>query len=246
LSGAPRFLLVAAVSIAAALLLDGWAYHALAVEDVYGGDLGRMFRVMGFVPLWAAAALALALHDRGADAHRPDAKAHRPGAEARDPGAEARDPGAEARDPGARAWYHRGALLLAAPVGGGIGAEPLKLLLRRERPWAHDGEWVFRAFTERPFSTGGLALPSSHAMVAFAAAFMLARLFPRAAPVWWLLAAGCGLTRVMAGAHFVSDIVVAALGAWLVVAALWPRFGGPHLLDRARAPVTARPARRAA
>jgi len=187
-----RFLGVAVVAIAVAHLADGWAYTALATPDIYGGDLGRMLRVMGFVPLWAAAAVALALHD----------------------------------------WprLHRGALLLAAPIAGGIGAELLKLLLRRERPWAHGGEYVFRAFTERPFSTGGLALPSSHAMVAFAAAAMLVRLFPRAAVVWWTLAAGCGLTRVMAGAHFMSDVVVAALGGWLVAALLW-RFAAPRFSD---------------
>jgi membrane-associated phospholipid phosphatase len=165
-----------------------------------------MFRVMGFVPLWAAAALALVLHDRGAPR----------------------------RDDAHRGHYRRGALLLGATIAGGITAELLKLLLRRERPWAHDGAWVFRPFTERPFSTGGLALPSSHALVAFAAAFMLARLFPRATPVWWVLGAGCALTRVMAGAHFVSDVVVAGLAAWLVVAALWRRWGLPPSTARAR------------
>jgi membrane-associated phospholipid phosphatase len=187
-----RFAAIAATVIIAAHLIDGWAYSALAHPRVYDGDLGRMLRVMGFVPLWAAAALALALHD----------------------------------------WprLRRGALLLGAPIAGGIGAELLKLLLRRERPWAHDGEYVFRAFSERPFSTGGLALPSSHAMVAFAAAAMLARLFPRATPVWWALAIGCGITRVMAGAHFVSDVAVAALAGWLVAAGLWRVAAGPVII----------------
>ncbi len=38
----------------------------------------------------------------------------------------------------------------------------------------------------------------------------------RAAPVLLALAAGCGLTRVFAHAHFLSDVVVGAIGGgWL-------------------------------
>lgn len=112
-------------------------------------------------------------------------------------------------------------LLLAAPtLGGGVG-ELLKMLFRRERPGLHDGEWVFRAFTDQPFATKDLGLPSSHVVVAFAGAAVLARLFPRAAPVVYLLAAGCAMSRVLARAHFVSDSVVGALAGWAVGALLW-------------------------
>jgi membrane-associated phospholipid phosphatase len=62
-------------------------------------------------------------------------------------------------------------------------------------------------------------------MVAFGAAFMLAYLFPRARWVWFALAAGCGITRVLARAHFVSDVVVAAVAALATTALLWRRFG---------------------
>lgn len=119
----------------------------------------------------------------------------------------------------ARRW--RGTLITASAALGGILCELLKLLLRRERPMAHDGEYVFRAFSERPFSTSGLALPSSHAAVAFSAAAMLAHLFPRARIVWFALAAGCGLSRVLARAHFLSDVVLAALCGIVVAALLW-------------------------
>jgi len=123
-----------------------------------------------------------------------------------------------AREPqsAGRAW-----LLLAAPtLGGGVG-ELLKMLFRRERPGLHDGEWVFRAFTDRPFDTKDLGLPSSHVVVAFAGSAVLARLFPGAAPVVYLLAAGCGLSRVLARAHFVSDSVTGALAGWAVGVVLW-------------------------
>jgi membrane-associated phospholipid phosphatase len=116
-------------------------------------------------------------------------------------------------------------LLIVAPVAAGLGAEVLKILLRRERPSLHAGEWVFRSFAERPFSTSALGLPSSHVMVAFGGAAVLARLFPRAAPVAYLLAAGCGLTRVLSRGHFLSDVVVGAVAGWAVGALLWRRFG---------------------
>jgi membrane-associated phospholipid phosphatase len=193
----------ALVLVIAAHAADRWAYEALAVEGVYEEDWGRMLRVMGFLPFWLAAGIALVLHDW------------------------------PLRLPGSvRPAVRRGLLLVgSAALSGGVG-ELLKLLFRRERPRAHDGEYFFRAFTDRPLHSGGLALPSSHAIIAFGAAAMLARLFPRASPVWYALAAGCGLTRVAAGAHFLSDIAVAFLAAWAVAALLWRRFG----TGRARAP----------
>jgi membrane-associated phospholipid phosphatase len=192
----PRFLAVALVLVAAAHAADGWAWDALADARVYERDWGRMLRVVGFLPLWALMAAALVLHD--APAHG----------------------GARRRG----AW-RRGALLFAAAAASGIAAELLKLVFRRERPGFADGAYAFRAFTDRPFHNGGLGLPSSHTMVAFGAAAMLARLFPRAAPVWYALAVGCGLSRVLARAHFVSDVVVAALFSWLIVALMWRRWG---------------------
>lgn len=119
----------------------------------------------------------------------------------------------------------RAGLLFWSAALGGLVAEVLKLLLRRERPEVHAGEYGFRAFSERTWSTAGLALPSSHALVAFAGAAMLARLYPRARWVGYVLAAGCGVTRVLAHAHFLSDVVMAAGLGWVVAFALtrrWP------------------------
>ena len=124
----------------------------------------------------------------------------------------------------------RRALLLAgSPALSGIVAEILKLAIRRERPEPHDGAYFFRSFADRPFSTSGLALPSSHTIVAFGAAAMLAYLFPRARWVWFGLATGCALTRVLAHAHFLSDVVVAALAALATTTLLVRRFGRPLL-----------------
>jgi membrane-associated phospholipid phosphatase len=113
-----------------------------------------------------------------------------------------------------RAWG------LVAPAGMcGLLAEGLKLLVRRERP-GPAGEVSFRAFGELPWDSAGLGMPSSHAAVAFGAAFALGRLHPRTLPVGLLLAAGCAATRVVDRAHFLSDCAVAGLLAWLVVAFL--------------------------
>lgn len=200
-SAALRFGLIATVAIAGAHLVDGWFYANYVLPEVYEDDWGRLLRIIGYFPTWVLAASALVLTDWPRG---------RPGR----------------RIPA----FHRGLLLFGGVAAGGIAAEILKLLFRRERPRAHDGEYFFRSFADRPFHSGGLALPSSHALVAFAAAAMLSRLFPRAAPVWYLLAVGCGMTRVAAQAHFVSDIAVAAVIGWLVVALIWRRWGLP---DRA-------------
>jgi membrane-associated phospholipid phosphatase len=112
-------------------------------------------------------------------------------------------------------------LLFAAPALSGIVCEVLKLLVRRERPEINGGDYGFRPWDDHPFSTSGLAFPSSHTMVAFAACTALARIFPGARWVWYSLAAGCAVTRVLAHAHFVSDIAVGALLGWSVGWGVW-------------------------
>ena len=119
----------------------------------------------------------------------------------------------------------RGGLIIAGATLGGIVAELSKLVVRRRRP-GELGEYLFRPFTERPFSTGGLGMPSSHALVAFGAAAVLSRIFPRARMIWWGLGWGCGLTRVASGAHFFSDVVAAAIIGYAVGALVW-RWRGP-------------------
>ena len=116
-------------------------------------------------------------------------------------------------------------LLTLSPAIAGLVGEILKLLIRRERPGLHDGAYVFRDFTDHPLSARALGLPSSHAIVAFGGAAIASYLFPRTWPVWWFLAAGTALTRVLAGQHFLSDVVFAAVIAWFVVRFIWRRFG---------------------
>jgi membrane-associated phospholipid phosphatase len=112
-----------------------------------------------------------------------------------------------------------GVLVLAPAVAGGL-AELVKIVVRRLRP-GELGEYVFRPWSERTWSSGGLGMASSHAAVAFGAATVLSRLFPRAWPIWWGVAWGCALTRVATGAHFLSDVIAACIIGWLVGAGLW-------------------------
>jgi membrane-associated phospholipid phosphatase len=112
-------------------------------------------------------------------------------------------------------------LIAGAPAVAGLLCEIMKLLIRRERPETADGEWVFRAWSDHPWSTAGLSTPSSHTMVAFGGAVMLARIFPKARWVYYVLACGCAVTRVLAHAHYVSDVTFGALLAWAVAWGLW-------------------------
>jgi membrane-associated phospholipid phosphatase len=180
-----RALATSAVALVVATLLDQWAYGHVRLTGVLDEDLGRLLRIMGFIGTWFALALAVGLHDAGAEP--PLGRPRR------------------------RAW-----LLFLAPGLAGLAAEVMKIVVRRERPALNDGAFGFRPWGERTWSGGGLAFPSSHAAVAFGGAFMLAFLFPRARWVGYALAAGCGLTRILAGAHFVSDVVMGAVLGWVV------------------------------
>jgi membrane-associated phospholipid phosphatase len=53
--------------------------------------------------------------------------------------------------------------------------------------------------------------------------------------VAYLLAVGCGLTRILAHAHFASDVVAGAIGGWAVVALLWRWLGSSSSEQGARA-----------
>jgi membrane-associated phospholipid phosphatase len=182
-----------------AQLTDQWIFHHFAYPGIYERGWGRLLRVTGYVPTWALVALALVLHDWVPRVRRTLHQASR-----------------------------RGLLLLASAAIGGTVAELLKLTFRRERPGLTDGAHVFRPWADHPFSSAQLGLPSSEAAVAFAGAAVLARLFPEAAALWYCLALGCALTRVASGAHFMSDVVLAALVGYVVTLSLWPRRGFAH------------------
>jgi membrane-associated phospholipid phosphatase len=125
-----------------------------------------------------------------------------------------------------REWWRRGALLLAAPAVAGMVGELLKITVRRMRPPDVGSAYSFRAFSDHPFSSRGFGFPSSHVVVAFGAAAILSRLFPRARVVWYAAALGCAVSRILAHAHYLSDVVAAAFIGIAAAALLW-RFWAP-------------------
>jgi undecaprenyl-diphosphatase len=128
---------------------------------------------------------------------------------------------ARPRDPvrAGSAWQ-----LAIAPAIAGLMAELLKLLIRRERPNLHAGEYFYRSFGDRTLDSHDLGFPSSHVTVAFAGATIVARQYPRAGWVAYLLAAGCAVTRLGAQAHFLSDVVGGGLVGWAVATMVSRRF----------------------
>ena len=127
------------------------------------------------------------------------------------------------------AWWRRAAMLAAAPTLAGMAGEALKILVRRGRPPDVGNAYAFRAWSNHPLSSRGFGFPSSHAVVAFGAAAILSRMFPRARWVWYAAAAACAFSRLLAHAHYLSDVVAgAAIGIGVAGLAWWwlaPREG---------------------
>lgn len=187
-----RFAATLVVLFIIALFADQWVFHHFACGQVYGPRWGQLLRQPGYVPMWAIIALALVLHD-----WMPRTRAT------------------------FRQGTRRGWLLVLSAGLAGIAGELLKMVVRRERPGLHDGLHVFRPWSDHPFNTAHLGLPSSEAAVAFAAAAALARLFPAGRVLWYALAIGCSLTRLAAGAHFLSDVVLGALVGYVTTLVVW-------------------------
>ena len=189
---------MAALVTAVAHLLDPYAWQSLRDARVNERDWGRLLRSAGYVPTWLVGALALWLAGRRL----------------------ATDAAGDQVATRARLRREAWLLALVPAVLGGVPAV-LKIAARRPRPAAAPGADGLRPRHVDFWSTRGLGFASSHTAVAFGAAALLARRFPGSAPAWYLLAVGCALTRVMAGAHFLSDTVGAAALGWLIAEAAW-------------------------
>ncbi len=181
-------------------LFDRAGYHAFFVgearlERIEDKDWYRAFRIAGTLWPWLFIAAAMVLH--GLARQR---RLH----------------GKEAPEATA------GLLILAAAVAAGALAEILQVVTGRLRPGATDGRTVFRGLFERFINSDGLGFPSSHAAVAFGAAFMICFLYPAAGVVPLVAALLCGLTRLLAGAHFLTDIFGAALAGYAMARLLRP------------------------
>jgi undecaprenyl-diphosphatase len=94
-----------------------------------------------------------------------------------------------------------------------------KRLIGRARPRHFENSGAFE-FVPFAWRSDLASLPSGHATTAFAAAVALGALFPRARIPFWIAATAIGLTRVLLGAHYPSDVLAGAIvgagGALLV------------------------------
>ena len=117
--------------------------------------------------------------------------------------------------------WRAGAFVLLGTIVSGINGL-IKWIAGRTRPFHlmdENGAARLAPFDLTPFRGGlpglfvskNLCFPSGHAALAFATAEALAILYPRARWTFYLVAALVGVERILENAHYVSDVVGAAI-----------------------------------
>jgi undecaprenyl-diphosphatase len=96
-------------------------------------------------------------------------------------------------------------------AASGVLDQLVKNVACRARPSAAGAGLFFAKFPCFPASYAYASFPSGHATTAFATAVVLAAWYPRQAVVFVGLAALVGLSRILLGAHFPSDVLAGAL-----------------------------------
>jgi membrane-associated phospholipid phosphatase len=196
--------LAAAAGLLVLTLADKWLWANLRLDHLPINDDGwfQLLRQAGYLPTWVLVALMMFLHDRGKEWPKEGFKNAR----------------------------HRATLLVLSAGMGGLAAEVIKAAVSRYRPGS-TGDYYFKWLPPTDVFFPGYGMASSHAGVAFGAAFMLWKLFPRVGPVALVLAVGCSFTRVVMGVHFVTDVYVAGVLSYVVAVVLWT-YAGPFARPR--------------
>jgi membrane-associated phospholipid phosphatase len=113
-----------------------------------------------------------------------------------------------------------GRLGLFAVIISGLFGQLFKHLFCRARPLTEKSGEFFSEFPCLGKGAGFISFPSGHSITAFALAFVLARVYPRYAVLFYGLAVLVALSRVYLAKHFPSDVVAGAvvgiLAGWIV------------------------------
>lgn len=106
----------------------------------------------------------------------------------------------------------RSALPLA--VATALVEYPIKAYFRRRRPFIHLIQAI--VIGQKP---GSWSFPSGHSATAFAGAWLLGRHWPRARPLFYLVASLVAFSRIYLGVHYPGDVIAGSAGgvgfAWL-------------------------------
>jgi len=106
-------------------------------------------------------------------------------------------------------------------AAAGVVDQILKNVSCRARPTAPGAGTFFASFPCFPAPYATASFPSGHATTAFATAAMLALWYPRSTGVCVGLAALVGLSRIVLGSHFPSDVLAGALLGSVVALAVY-------------------------
>ena len=111
-----------------------------------------------------------------------------------------------------RAWI----FMIVAMASSGITEVVMKFVIGRDRPrfLFEDSGASFHPFR---MNTGDSSFPSGHAQSITSAMLALALIYPPLRPLFLVTAALIAASRVIIGAHYVSDVLG---GVWLAVAAV--------------------------
>jgi len=116
-------------------------------------------------------------------------------------------------------WMRRSLFVFGAVVASGLITDIIKWLAGRWRPKAYftDHFYGFDLFGVGYEQT---SFPSGHATTIWACGVALAILFPRWRLLWYALAILVSMSRVIIGAHYLSDVLAGAYVAVMTVLVL--------------------------
>jgi len=116
-------------------------------------------------------------------------------------------------------WMRRSLFIFAAVASSGIVTDLIKWLAGRWRPKAYFTD-QFYGFDLFGWGYEQTSFPSGHATTIWACGAALAILFPRWRLLWYVLAILVSMSRVIVGAHYLSDVLAGAYVAVMTVLVL--------------------------